>query len=453
MREFRELSVDLIDESDNIRRSFSDEKLQELSASIRQHGILKPLLVRPNGERFLLIDGWRRLSAAKAIDQSTVPVRIRNVDENEAEEEMIIANLHHEDVTPLDEAMSYQRLLDKGRTVDELAARLGKSKRYIYQVVTLNRLIPEAQDLLAKDILPLNYAMRLATVPAERQADGLDHCFRPLFGKEDRRRDQLDPLAELNTWIEKSVRLDPHTEDAKVLLPDLADQVAAAEQERDAGVVAVSTLHFHTDKTEPKPILAKSWKPADGKNKCPHARPAVIALGEGQGTFLNVCIAKKTCQKHWGKPKAKNAIPTEAEIEADAARKRQEAQWARQREAEEQWRTVLRPRALQLIAEKTAKLPWSRGLIATLLEELNIDGAFTELVGRPQGLPTKRYPQAIAVALALRHSWRREDLVKFARRFGVKLTTKDLRVDEDTSGMEAVPDEGTASEAASSLKE
>ena len=56
MREFRELSVDLIDESDNIRRSFSDEKLQELSASIRQHGILKPLLVRPNGERFTLID-------------------------------------------------------------------------------------------------------------------------------------------------------------------------------------------------------------------------------------------------------------------------------------------------------------------------------------------------------------------------------------------------------------
>lgn len=426
MREFRELSVDLIDESDNIRRSFSEEKLQELSASIRQHGILKPLLVRPNGERFTLIDGWRRLSAAKAIEQSTVPVRIRNVDENEAEEEMIIANLHHEDVTPLDEAMSYQRLLDKGRTVDELAARLGKSKRYIYQVITLNRLIPEAQDLLAKDILPLNYAMRLATVPSERQSEGLDHCFRPLFGKEDRRRDQLEPLAELNTWIEKSVRLDPHTEDAKVLLPELADQVAAAEQERDAGVLAVSTLHFHTDKTEPKPILTKSWKPADGKNRCPHARPAVIALGEGQGTFLNVCIAKKACEKHWGKPKAKNAIPTEAEIEAETARKRQEAQWARQREAEERWRTVLRPRALQLIAEKTAKLPWSRGLIATLLEELNIDGAFTELVGRPHSLPTKRYPHAIAVALALRHSWRREELVKFARRFGVKLTTKEL---------------------------
>jgi ParB/RepB/Spo0J family partition protein len=445
MREFKEVSVDLIDESDNIRRSFSEGKLQELASSIRQRGVLKPILVRPNGERFKLIDGWRRLSAAKLAECLTIPVRVRDIDENAAEEEMIIANLHHEDVTPLDEATSYQRLLDKGRTVDELAARLGKPKRYIYQVLTLNRLVPEAQDLLARDILPLNYAMKLATVPVDRQAEGLERCFRPLFGKEERRRDQLEPLAELNAWIEKSVRLDPRSDDAKVLLPELADQVAAAEQERDAGVLAVSTLHFHTDRSDPKPILAKSWKPAEGKERCPHARPAVIALGEGQGTFLHVCIAKKTCQKHWGKPKAKkDAIPTDAEIEADAAQKRQEAAWARQRAAEERWRTELRSRALRLIASRTAKLPWSRGLIATLLDELNIDATFTELVGRPAGLATRKYPQAIAVALSLRHSWRRDELVKFAKRFGVKLTTKDLSDAASSDTPDATADDAEA---------
>jgi hypothetical protein len=178
-----------------------------------------------------------------------------------------------------------------------------------------------------------------------------------------------------------------------VLLPELADQVAAVEQEREAGVIAVSTLHFHTDRTDRKPILAKSWKPAEGKERCAHARPAVIALGEGQGTFLHVCIAKKTCQKHWGEPKtAKQAIPTKAEIEADALRKRQEAAWARQRAAEQQWRTNGRSRALALIVSRTAKLTWSRGLIATLLAELNVDDTFTELVGRPQGLPTRPVP-------------------------------------------------------------
>jgi hypothetical protein len=64
--------------------------------------------------------------------------------------------------------------------------------------------------------------------------------------------------------------------------------------------------------------------------------------------------------------------------------------------------------------------------VTTLLDELNIDAMFTELVGRPHGLPARRYPQAIAVALALRHSWRREELMKFAKRLGVKLSAKDL---------------------------
>jgi ParB-like chromosome segregation protein Spo0J len=70
MREFREWSLDLIDDRTTSVAVFSDEKLQDPSASIRQHGILKRLLVRPNGEWFVLIDGWRQLSAAKAIDRA-----------------------------------------------------------------------------------------------------------------------------------------------------------------------------------------------------------------------------------------------------------------------------------------------------------------------------------------------------------------------------------------------
>lgn len=104
-------------------------------------------------------------------------------------------------------------------------------------------------------------------------------------------------------------------------------------------------LHFRTDRTDPKPILTKSWKPAEGKERWPHARAAVIAFGEGQGTILHVCIAKNM-RETLGKPKAANqSIPTDAEIEAEA---RQEAAWAGQREAEERWRTELRPRALRL---------------------------------------------------------------------------------------------------------
>ena len=127
------------------------------------------------------------------------------------------------------------------------------------------------------------YALKIAVVPAEQQEEALAQCFRPLFRDEAARRDQLEPVAQLTAWIEKTVRLNPKSEDTHVLLPALAEQVVSAEQERDASVVALSTLHFHTDRTDPKPILAKSWKPADGKDRCPHARPGVIVLGEGQG--------------------------------------------------------------------------------------------------------------------------------------------------------------------------
>lgn len=90
--------------------------------------------------------------------------------------------------------------------------------------------------------------------------------------------------------------------------------------------------------------------------------------------------------------------------------------------------------------------------MTTLLCELNVDETFTKLVGRPSGLPARRYPQAVVVALALRHSWRREELVKFARRLGVKLTAKDLRdtpsVDDAEGATEIDADAVDQSEAA-----
>jgi hypothetical protein len=89
--------------------------------------------------------------------------------------------------------------------------------------------------------------------------------------------------------------------------------------------------------------------------------------------------------------------------------------------------------------------------MTVLLNELNIDAMFTDLVGRPQGLPTRRYPQAIAVALALRHSWRREELVKFAKCLGIKLTAKDLSAvaPAETSNATATDAEAAGAEEAS----
>ena len=427
MREFRQLETNVIHESPtNPRRSFSETGLDELTASVRRHGVLQPILVRANGDGFVLIAGARRLRAAKLAGCESVPARVLDLDDAAADEATIIENLHREDIHPLDEGVSYQRLVSAGRTIEDIAAALGKSKGYVYQRISLTRLVPKVQDLLARDILPLIYALKIAVVPAEQQEEALAQCFRPLFRDEEARRDQLEPLAQLTAWIEKTVRLNPRSEDTQVLLPALAEQVESVEQERDASVIALSTLHFHTDKADPKPILAKSWKPAEGKDRCSHARPGVIVLGDGQGTFLQVCIAKKACEKHWGRPKPASSGPTPDQAEQAEARRQQEETWARQREEQERWRSELRPRAVRLIAERATKLPWSPMLLRLLLEDIRPDDLFLEVLGKPDRIAVKHYPQALAIALALRHSWQRQDLLTFSKRLGVKVTSKDL---------------------------
>ena len=111
--------------------------------------------------------------------------------------------------------------------------------------------------------------------------------------------------------------------------------------------------------------------------------------------------------------------------QADARRQQEEA-WAKQRADAERWRTELRPRAVRLIAERTARLGWSPMLLRLLLEDIRPDELFLDVLGKPDRIAAKRYPQAIAVALALRHGWQRDDLVMFSKRLGVKVTSKDL---------------------------
>jgi len=106
-------------------------------------------------------------------------------------------------------------------------------------------------------------------------------------------------------------------------------------------------------------------------------------------------------------------------------RRRLERLW-RQRQADLQhWRRTLRPACLRLLTDRAATLGWSRALLSLLLNELHVDVLFTTLVGNPRHLPVRRFPQAVAVAIALRHSWRPDDLSHLARRLGIALSTHD----------------------------
>jgi hypothetical protein len=114
----------------------------------------------------------------------------------------------------------------------------------------------------------------------------------------------------------------------------------------------------------------------------------------------------------------------------DIDRYREEAARAKQQLDAERWREQLRPHAMRLFAARTATLHGSRALLKLLVEELYPDDLFTELVGDLDRVPRRRWPQVIAIAVALRHSWRRDGLATVAKRLHVSLATHTLN---DTS--------------------
>jgi hypothetical protein len=108
----------------------------------------------------------------------------------------------------------------------------------------------------------------------------------------------------------------------------------------------------------------------------------------------------------------------------DIDRQLENAARAKQQLDAERWRDQLRPSAMRIFAARSAKLPCSRALLKLLVEELYPDDLFTELVGNLDRVPLRRWPQIVAIAVALRHSWRRDGLARVARRLHVSLKTK-----------------------------
>ena len=92
----------------------------------------------------------------------------------------------------------------------------------------------------------------------------------------------------------------------------------------------------------------------------------------------------------------------------------------------EHWRDELRPRAMRLFASRAARLTWSRALVKLIVEELFLDDLFTELVGPLDRVPPRQWPHVLAIAIALRHSWRRDGLAHVARCLRVSLAAKDI---------------------------
>lgn len=150
------------------RKTFRSEELAELTDSIKQNGILQPLLVRKKGSGYEIVAGERRYQAAKAAGLSEVPVVIREISDDEVFKLALIENLQRSDLSPLEEAQGYRQLIkEKGLTQEELAKILSKSRSAITNTLRLLDLPEEVQGLVEEGKLTAGHARAILAVPSE----------------------------------------------------------------------------------------------------------------------------------------------------------------------------------------------------------------------------------------------------------------------------------------------
>lgn len=197
------------------RRSFSETSIKELASSIREVGILQPLVIRSTETGFELIAGERRLRAAKEAGLDRVPVLIRQAGEGESMEMALVENLQREDLNPLETAAAYQALMDSfGLTKDQLASRLGKSRAAVSNTLRLTRLPESIRKMVlserlseghARALLGLETEERMLHVAEKVQAEKLS-----VRKTEEMVRDEL-PRSQENTKFEEKPQQEPPT--------------------------------------------------------------------------------------------------------------------------------------------------------------------------------------------------------------------------------------------------
>jgi len=165
--QLREIDTDrIIPNSHQPRKNFDEDALNELANSIREHGIVQPIVVRPLEDGFFqLIAGERRWRASQRAGLARLPAVVRDAAEDSALELALIENLQREDLNPMEEAQAYERLItDFGLTQEEVARRVGKNRATIANMLRLLRLPPEVQQWLRENRLTTGHAKALLSL-------------------------------------------------------------------------------------------------------------------------------------------------------------------------------------------------------------------------------------------------------------------------------------------------
>lgn len=330
---FQFLAIDTIHESTtNPRQTFEPIKLEELAESIRQHGVIQPITVRPNADGFEIVAGARRFRAAQLAELFSLPCRVVELDDAAAMEWQLVENSQRVDVHPYEEAQGFQRLLDlPGYDVNALVAKSGKSASHIYARLSLLQLIHEVAKAFVEERITTSHANLIARLPQEHQAEAFENCWRKDWQDKEA---HLLPAKHLSAWIQANLYLSladaPFDREDTTLKPEAGacvtcprrsgfntslfadvqgdqcldapcfqakvtahiDRELAARPE----LVAIETAWRAPKEQRPGALSRHQYRELpdadnpDAERPCPSAKTAIVVFGKHMGRTLTVCL-------------------------------------------------------------------------------------------------------------------------------------------------------------------
>ncbi|HEV2133937.1 MAG TPA: ParB/RepB/Spo0J family partition protein [Terracidiphilus sp.] len=379
--EYRDLPIDrLVVSPTNPRKTFDEAAMQELAASIRENGVLQPLLVRPRAERtFEIVFGERRYRGAAMAEKETVPVCIREMTDAQVLEAQLVENLQRQDVHPLHEAQGFAALLrleEPKYSIELIAAKCGKGAGYVASRLRLTELAPAAVEAFTKDEIGLGHALLLAKLQPQQQEEALSACWQESYSGGSKAKRILLPVRHLREWIEQNILLElasaPFSKDNATLLPEAGSCVECSKRTGHNTLLFEGIAAKHDSCSDPgcyaakvdahvkraiaaKPKLVQITtaygKPAEGstviprnqyveirsekpKNKyqqdapeyktCKFVTEAIVADGTEKGELRKVCV-NPDCPVHHPKKQQRRVVPDAATKAAQEKQRREEA--------------------------------------------------------------------------------------------------------------------------------
>ena len=227
---------------DQPRREFDEQALQELADSIAAHGILQPLLLRPFPDGgYQIVAGERRWRAARMAGLREIPAVIREMTEQEVMELALIENLQREDLSPLEEAMGYQALMEQyGFTQEDVARSVGKSRPVVANALRLLNLPEEVRDMLSEGLISAGHARTLLSFPDE---DSMIDAAKQVVLRDLTVRD-LERMARAAAQAEKEaakqpVRRAPYYDEVQLALKDYLGRKVKVDRKGKKGTLQI----------------------------------------------------------------------------------------------------------------------------------------------------------------------------------------------------------------------